>query len=186
MSRIGKKPINLPNGVEASINGLNVSVKGPKGFLSLIMHPLAKAAIEETDGVKNIVVSMQNETDSRQSALWGLTARLIANMVKGVTTGYDKKLEINGVGFKVAVSGKKVKLDVGFSHPVEYHLPQGILATVEKNIITISGIDKQLVGEVAAQIRKIKVPEPYKGKGIRYIDEVVRRKAGKAAKAAAS
>ena len=185
MSRIGKKPIKLPDGVEVIINRLDVFVKGPKGSLSLTMHPLAKAAVKEIDGAKNIVVSMQKEEDSRQGALWGLTARLIANMVKGVTVGYEKKLEINGVGFKAAVVGDKVKLEVGFSHSVEYILPPGISAAVEKNVITISGIAKQSVGEAAAQIRKIKVPEPYKGKGIKYIDEVVRRKAGKAAKAAA-
>ena len=185
MSRIGKKPIAVPSGVDVSINGQTISVKGPKGSLSLVVHNLAKAKVEEIDGKKSVVVSMQQERVARQGALWGLTARLIDNMVEGVTKGYEKKLEINGVGFKAAVSGNKLKLEVGFSHPVEYVLPQGISASVEKNIISINGIDKQSVGEVSAQIRKIKKPEPYKGKGIKYVDEVIRRKAGKAAKAAA-
>lgn len=185
MSRIGKKPIIIPSGVDVKIDGRNVSVKGPKGALSLVMHPKTRAAIIEEGGAKSIKVAVDNEEDVEQRALWGLTARLLANMTEGVTRGYEKKLEINGVGFRAAVSGNKLKLEVGFSHPVEYPFPQGISIAVEKNIITVSGADKQLVGEVSAQIRKIKEPEPYKGKGIKYIDEVIRRKAGKAVKAAA-
>jgi large subunit ribosomal protein L6 len=185
MSRIGKKPISIPNEVETAIDGRTVSVKGPKGHLSLSTHHLVKASIEEIGGKKCVVVSVEDGRDVKQRALWGLTARLISNIIKGAAQGYEKKLEINGVGFKAAVSGDKLKLEVGFSHPVEYTLPQGISASVDKNIITLSGADKHLVGEVAAQIRNIKKPEPYKGKGIKYIDEAIRRKAGKAVKAAA-
>lgn len=185
MSRVGKKLIVIPGGVEVKIDGRNVSVKGPKGTLNLTIHPVAKAVIAEEDGTKSIKVTVDNEEDVKQRALWGLTTRLIANMVEGVTRGYEKKLEINGVGFRAAVSGSNLKLEVGFSHPVLFPFPQGISVSAEKNIITISGADKQLVGEISAQIRKIKEPEPYKGKGIKYVDEVVRRKAGKAVKAAA-
>ena len=185
MSRIGKKLILIPAGVEVKINGSDVSVKGPKGSLNLTMHPIAKAEIVEEEGKKFVQVKVKNENNSEERALWGLTGKLIFNMVLGVTEGYEKKLEISGVGFKAAVTGSKLVLNVGFSHPVEYTLPQGITAVVEKNVIRINGIDRQLIGEVAAQIRKIKKPEPYKGKGIKYSDEVIRRKAGKAAKAAA-
>jgi large subunit ribosomal protein L6 len=185
MSRIGKKLISIPAGVEIKINGREVAVKGPKGALNLTMHPAASAEIIEEGGNNFVKVSVKNENNVAERALWGLTGKLIYNMVEGATKGYEKKLEISGVGFKAAVSGNKLRLDVGFSHPVEFALPAGITAVVEKNVITISGIDKQLVGEIAAQIRKIKKPEPYKGKGIKYSDEVVRRKAGKAAKAAA-
>lgn len=185
MSRVGKKQIIIPGGVEVKIDGRNVSVKGPKGTLDFTMHPVATAMIAEEGGVKTINIAVEKENDVKQRALWGLTTRLISNMIEGVAKGYEKKLEINGVGFRAAVSGNKLKLEVGFSHPVEYVLPAGIAATVEKNLITISGFDKQLVGEAAAQIRRIKKPEPYKGKGIKYTDEVVRRKTGKAVKAAA-
>lgn len=185
MSRIGKKPIIIPAGVEVKIDGQNVSVKGPKGALSLVMHPAACAKVADEGGIKSINIEVKNKEDVKEKALWGLTARLVANMVFGVTNGYEKKLEINGVGFRAAASGNKLKLEVGFSHPVEYQMPQGISVAVEKNIISISGADKQMVGEAAAQVRRIKKPEPYKGKGIKYINEVIRRKAGKAVKAAA-
>ncbi len=185
MSRIGKKPIIIPAGVEVKIEGKKISIKGPKGALDLNIHELVSVSLSDTDGIKAVNVAIQDSSDVKQKALWGLTGRLILNMVMGVTAGFEEKLEVNGVGFRVAVSGNNLKLEVGFSHPVNYVLPQGISAVVEKNIITISGFDKQLVGEAAAQIRKIKPPEPYKGKGIKYIDEVIRRKAGKAVKAAA-
>lgn len=182
MSRIGKKPITIPAGVEIKIEGKKVFVKGPKGSLDVVMHDFASAEIQEADGVKAIVVTVKNPDNVKNKAVWGLTARLIINMIKGATQGFEKKLEINGVGFRAAMQGKNLKLDVGFSHPVEFVMPQGITAAVEKNVITISGIDRQLVGETAARIRKIKEPEPYKGKGIKYIDEVIRRKAGKSVK----
>ncbi|MBU1179485.1 50S ribosomal protein L6 [Patescibacteria group bacterium] len=184
MSRIGKKPIIIPSGVEVTIHGQKVSARGPEGNLDLDIHEIAKAEIKEEEGKKTIEVSVRNPEKLPDKALWGLTAKLIYNIVEGVSKGFEKKLEVNGVGYRVSLQGNKLKLEVGYSHPVEYTLPEGIGVKVEKNIIIISGIDKQLVGEVAAQIRKVRKPEPYKGKGIKYVDEVVRRKAGKAAKAA--
>lgn len=177
MSRIGKNPIAIPAGVEVKIEGEVIEVKGPKGVLTQIIHPLV--AVEKNDNA--ITIKVQDESDRSQGALWGLFGSLIRNMITGVTEGFVKKLEINGVGMKAAAAGKKLTLNVGFSHPVEFAVPQGIEISVEGNIITISGIDKQLVGEVAAQIRKIKKVEPYKGKGIKYVGEDFIRKAGKAA-----
>jgi large subunit ribosomal protein L6 len=182
MSRIGKKPIAIPAGVEVKIEGKKVFVKGPRGALDVVMHDFASAEMQDAEGVKSVVVAVKNPDNVKNKAIWGLTARLISNMIKGVNQGFEKRLEINGVGFRAAMQGKDLKLEVGFSHPVVFPMPQGITAAVEKNIITISGIDRQLVGEIAAQIRKIKEPEPYKGKGIKYIDEVIRRKAGKSVK----
>ena len=130
-----------------------------------------------------LAVTVKDENDKKDRALWGLFSRLVANLVTGVTKGYEKSLEFVGVGYKIAMNGKTVKMDVGFSHEVDFPLPAGIEGKVEKNTLTLSGIDKQLVGEVAARIRRIRKPEPYKGKGIKYVDEVIRRKAGKAAKA---
>ncbi|MFH1047574.1 MAG: 50S ribosomal protein L6 [Patescibacteria group bacterium] len=181
MSRVGKKPIDIPSGVEVKINGDQVSVKGPKGTLSLTTHPFVSAAVEDNQ----VRVKVRDEENVKQRALWGLSVRLISNLISGVTKGFDKKLEVNGVGYKVAMQGKVLKLDVGYSHPVEFTAPEGIEISVEKNVITITGIDKQRVGEVAAQIRRVRKPEPYKGKGIKYIDEVIQRKAGKAGKAGA-
>lgn len=177
MSRIGKKPIEIPEGVEMKIEGRELSIKGSKGELKQKIHPLIK--VEEKD--RQILVSVNKPEVKKERALWGLFASLINNMIIGVSQGYEKKLEVNGVGYRVELQGDKLVLNVGYSHPIEYKLPQGITATVEKNLITINGIDKQLVGEVAAQIRKIRKPEPYKGKGIKYVDEVIRRKVGKAA-----
>ncbi len=179
MSRIGKKPIEVPNGIDVVIDDNNlVSVSGTKGELRTKIHSMVN--VEKKDN--EITVSVDNPGDKRQSALWGLSRTLIANMVEGLTNGFEKKLEVNGVGYKVALSGKKLTLNVGYSHPVDFELPEGINGSVEGNVITISGIDKQLVGEVTARIRKVRKPEPYKGKGIKYIDEVIIRKAGKAAK----
>lgn len=180
MSRIGKLPITIPAGVTLTIDGQNVDVKGPKGALSLVVHHRVK--LNQADNVVTVVVTDPDLQSDR--ALWGLTRMLVANMVIGVTTGYEKKLEINGVGFKAAVAGTTLNLNLGFSHPIVYQIPAGITIVVEKNIVTISGIDKQLVGETAATIRKYKKPEPYKGKGIKYSDEVIHRKAGKVVKAA--
>ena len=172
--------MDVPAGVEVRIDAGHVFVKGPKGELSMALPPRVSAAIEGSV----VTVSVVDPELVDDKAKWGLTRRLIENLVLGVTKGFSKQLEINGVGYKVAMQGKDLKLDVGFSHDVVYVIPAGITAAVEKNVITISGIDKQLVGETAAQIRKIKKPEPYKGKGIKYVDEVIQRKAGKAAKAA--
>ena len=176
MSRLGKLPIELLDGVQVKIEGDFIIVKGPKGELSQRLNSLVKVDI----GEKEITVSSLGK-NRKEIAFWGLYRSLINNMVQGVTSGYEKKLEVNGVGYRAAVSGSEVILNVGFSHPVEYQLPEGIQASVEGNIITITGIDKQAVGEVAAQLRKVRKPEPYKGKGIKYIDEVIRRKAGKTA-----
>jgi len=179
MSRVGKKPLIIPEKVELKVENDMIRVKGPKGELSLATHPRVSINIEDGE----LTVSVKNENNVKDRALWGLYRRLIGNLVTGVTEGFEKKLEVNGVGFKIAMTGDVLTLHVGFSHPVDYKMPEGIEASVEKNVITIKGIDKQLVGEVAASIRRIKKPEPYKGKGIKYVDEVIRRKAGKAAKA---
>lgn len=181
MSRIGKQPIQIPSGVEVSINARTAAVKGPKGQLTRTFHPAVSIAVN--NGVATVTV--KDETNKLHRSLWGLSQRLLTNMVSGVVKGVEKQLELNGVGFRAAVAGSTLTLNVGFSHPVEFRLPDGISARVEKNVVTISGIDKELVGEIAAQIRKIRKPEPYKGKGIRYVGEVVRKKAGKAAKAGA-
>ncbi len=180
MSRIGNLPIIIHPEVSVTINGRQVEVKGPKGRLSLVLHDHVRLD-QETGQAR---VSVKSPDDQHDRALWGLTRMLVANMITGVTAGYVKKLEINGVGFKAQVNGQKVILNLGFSHPVEFPIPDGIAVAVEKNVITISGIDKQLVGETAATIRALKKPEPYKGKGIKYVDEIIRRKAGKVVKAA--
>lgn len=180
MSRIGKMPVEMPSGVSVDIKDNFIKVKGPKGELSQKIVPHVSIVSKES----NIIISVDAPDDGKQRSLWGLYRSLVANMVKGVTEGFEKKLEINGVGYKVSVSGKNLTLNVGFSHPVEFDIPEGIEVKVEKNIIAVSGICKQLVGEVAAQIRKIKKIEPYKLKGIKYIDEHVKKKAGKAAKGA--
>jgi large subunit ribosomal protein L6 len=177
MSRIGKQSIIIPDKVQVSLADSIVKVTGPKGELTLELHPNVNVEIAD----KEIKVSIKSAASRKEVALWGLFRNLINNMVIGVTEGYVKKLEINGVGFRATVAGSKITLHVGFSHPVEYNLPAGISAVVEKNVLTISGIDKTLVGEVAANIRKIKKPEPYKGKGIKYLDEVIKRKEGKTA-----
>ncbi|MBN1585238.1 50S ribosomal protein L6 [Candidatus Uhrbacteria bacterium] len=179
MSRVGKKPLSIPDRVEISKDGEAIRVKGPKGELSVSGHPRVNVDIEGN----TLTVGVKDTENVHDRALWGLYRRLIGNMVTGVTEGFEKKLEINGVGYKAAVSGNVLKLDVGFSHPVDFTVPTGIEISVEKNVITVRGIDKQAVGEVAAGIRRIRKPEPYKGKGIKYVDETIRRKAGKAAKA---
>lgn len=181
MSRIGKKPIVIPAGVTLQIEGQKVKVKGQKGELSFNFHRLVN--FEKHEAVVKVLVKKTEDKKSRE--LWGLSRVLLFNMIEGVTKGFQKKLEINGVGYRAAVAGQKLNLELGFSHPVEFMLPKGIEAKVEKNIITISGIDKQLVGETAARIRALRKPEPYKGKGIKYVDEVIRRKAGKVVKATA-
>lgn len=185
MSRIGKKAIVIPSGVEVKIssdelNNINIDVKGPKGALKTIIPQGVK--VEQKD--KELVFTVNNPEATSDKSLWGLSRTLVNNSILGVTEGFSKELEINGVGFKVALQGQKLVLNVGFSHQVEYELPTGITAVVEKNNIKIIGIDKHLVGQTAAEIRAIKKPEPYKGKGIKYIDEHIRRKAGKVVKSA--
>jgi large subunit ribosomal protein L6 len=181
MSRIGKQPIVIPTGVDVAIDGSRVSVKGPNGTLEQVFHADMRILME--DGTLRV----ERPTDERlHRSLHGLTRSLLANMVEGVTNGYEKRLEIVGVGYRAALKGSDLELAVGFSHPVTFRAPDGIEFEVPAaNRITIRGIDKQLVGEVAAEIRKIRKPEPYKGKGIRYEGEYVRKKAGKAAKGAA-
>lgn len=181
MSRIGKQSIVIPKGVTADCVDSMITVRGPKGTVQQLMHPHVHVV---QDGAA-FFVSVDDQNEKNDRALWGLFNRLIANMMTGVTKGFEKKLELNGVGYKVAASQKGLTLNLGFSHPIEFSLPSGIAAAVEKNTITITGVDKQQVGEIAARIRSLRKPEPYKGKGIKYADEVIRRKAGKAAKAGA-
>jgi len=180
MSRIGKNPIIIPAKVNIKIDKNHIDVDGPKGKLSLDIHPKVLIKTE----ADSILVSVKDPQDKEQNSLWGLSRTLINNMIIGVTEGFSKQLEINGIGFKAQISGKLLVLNVGFSHPVEYNISEDIQISVEKNVITITGIDKQKVGQIAAEIRTIKKPEPYKGKGIKYIDEVIRRKAGKVVKSA--
>lgn len=178
MSRIGRLPIDIPAGVDVKIDGPAVTVKGPKGELSLTIASPIEVKIEEN---QLLVTRPDDERESR--SLHGLTRTLINNNIIGVTQGYTKQLEIVGTGYRVAQRGAAIEFALGFSHPVTVEAPSGITFAVEgNNRVTVSGIDKQLVGETAANVRKIKKPEPYKGKGIRYAGEVVRRKAGKAGK----
>jgi large subunit ribosomal protein L6 len=180
MSRIGKRPVPLPQGVSATIAGHTITVKGPKGEISRTVH--ADLTLLQESGA----VSVQRPSDEpRHRALHGLTRTLVANMVEGVTKGFSKALEIQGVGYKAEVKPFGVQLVVGYSHPVPYHAPQGIKISVDNNTqVKIEGVDKELVGQVAAELRGVRPPEPYKGKGIRYVGEQVRRKAGKTAQAA--
>jgi large subunit ribosomal protein L6 len=182
MSRIGKKPIPLTSGVIAELGKGMLIVKGPKGQLAVPLHDLVKVEVSPSE----VLVSVADQNNKLQRSLWGLTRSLIANAVSGVITPFEKKLEIIGVAYRAAISGSTITLSLGFSHPVVVQIPAGITVTIDKNIISISGIDKQVVGEFAANIRSLKKPEPYKGKGIKYSDEVVRRKAGKVMKAVGS
>ncbi len=175
MSRIGKVPIAVPQGVQVDIQGNKVTVKGPKGTLSQEFHPDIKIELQDS----SVVVTRPTD-NPRHRALHGLTRSLVANMVQGVTGGFSRRLEVAGVGYRAQQAGKDVVLQLGFSHPVQVNPPEGITLGVEgTNRIIVSGIDKQLVGEVAAQIRRVKPPEPYKGKGIKFAEEQVRRKVGK-------
>ncbi len=177
MSRLGKLPIKLSKEIQAKIENNFIFIKGPKGELSQKLNNLVEVNVNDDE----IIVSIKDKENKKQKAMWGLYRSLINNMVLGVQTGFEKKLEVNGVGYKVSVSGDKLTLNVGYSHPVDFNLEAGITANVEKNIITIFGIDKQSVGDTAARIRKIRKPEPYKGKGIKYVDEIIIRKVGKTA-----
>ena len=180
MSRIGRAPINVPAGVEVTVDAVNyvVTVKGPKGTLTQNYHSRMNVTVEG-----NVVTVTRPSDEKEDRALHGLTRTLINNMVVGVTAGYTKKLEINGVGYRVALQGKALNLTLGYSHPVVMDAPEGITyETPDANTIIIKGIDKQLVGQIAAVIRSKRAPEPYKGKGIKYEGEKVRRKAGKTGK----
>lgn len=178
MSRIGKQPITVPSGVKIAVDKGLVKANGPQGALELQLRPEIRVEMNES------VINVLRSDESRMArALHGLTRTLIFNMVKGVSEGFQKKLDIVGVGYKADVQGSTLNLALGYSHPVKYDLPKGVVATVEKQTaITLKGPDKQMIGQVAADIRALRKPEPYKGKGIKYSDEVIRRKAGKAGK----
>jgi len=176
MSRIGKEPIKIPENVEVEIKNQKIEVTGPKGELKRILHPHVKVEIEN-----GILFVKRHSDDNFQKSLHGLYRSLINNMIIGVTNGFSKSLEIIGVGYKVEKKGSCVVLNLGFSHPIVFSPPKEINIELRKQIIDISGIDKELVGQVAAKIRSFKPPEPYKGKGIRYVGEEVKKKAGKAA-----
>jgi len=177
MSRIGKLPIQVPAGVTITNDGKTISVTGPKGTLS---QDLLDGITVAQDG--NVLTVTRKNDEALYKARHGLIRSLINNLVMGVTTGFEKKLEVNGVGFRVALMGTNLKLNLGFSHDIIFAIPQGITITIDQNIITVSGINKQQVGQVASEIRAFKKPEPYKGKGIKYIDERVLRKSGKSGK----
>ena len=182
MSRIGESPINLPTGVSATVEQNLVKIVGPKGELSLLARPEIKVEVQDNQ----LLVSRKNKKDKLSHSLHGLTRTLINNLVGGVSNGWEKRLELVGVGFRANTSGDKLNLTVGYSHPVEILAPVGVSFKVDDNTkITVIGIDKSLVGQVAANIRKVRPPEPYQGKGIRYEGEYVRRKAGKAGKVGA-
>ena len=175
MSRIGKKPINIASGVKVTLDGQNIKVEGPKGNLEKTIHDQVEVKVEAD---QLLVLPRQK---NKGTALQGLTRSLVANMVDGVTSGFSKVLETNGVGYRAEMKGKVLSMSLGYSHPVEYPLPEGISAEVDTkaNTVTVSGIDRELVGATAAKIRSFREPEPYKGKGIKYADERIVRKAGK-------
>lgn len=177
MSRIGKLPVEIPSGVTITVGKQSITVAGPKGTLEV---PLQAKTSTKVEGNQVIVTRADDEPKSR--AWHGLQRSLINNAVEGVTKGFEKKLVINGVGFRLSGGGQDIEMSLGFSHPVKYHAPKGVELKTNKLEITVSGIDKQKVGQVAAEIRALKKPEPYKGKGIKYVDEVILRKAGKAGK----
>lgn len=174
MSKIGKKPIVIPEGITASINDGAVVLTGKKGTLTVPRLSFVSAALDN-----NTITLTIKEATKQARANWGTMGALVRGAAEGLEKGYEKRLDVQGIGYKAALEGKSLVLSVGFSHPVKFPVPSGVMVTVEKNFITIAGIDKQLVGQVAAMIRKIKKPEPYQGKGIRYEGEVVRRKEGK-------
>src|SRR5574337_566626 len=177
MSRIGKLPVKIPSGVTITVDNDFVTVNGPKGSLKQFTMPGVKVSQE---GEEVLITRVNDERQNRSKH--GLVRSLVNNMVQGVSQGFEKKLELNGVGYRVQLQGADLKLNLGFSHDVVYKVPAGITVSVEQNIITVSGIDKQQVGQVAAEIRALKKPEPYKGKGIKYVDERIIRKSGKSGK----
>ncbi len=178
MSRIGKKTIQIPNGVTVSQKGNILEVKGPKGTLTRVVHP----AVEVTLSASEAHVNVKNPEEKKERSLWGTFSAHIQNMIDGVNQGFKKQLEVNGVGYRVAPQGKDLKLELGFSHSVVFKIPQGMTAAVEKNVITLEGFDKELLGQTASALRSLRKPEPYKGKGVKYMEETIRRKAGKTAK----
>jgi large subunit ribosomal protein L6 len=180
MSRIGRKPLEIPKGVQVSITKDSVQTKGPKGTLSLKRHKDIEIKQAKDEG-KDVIVFERTGEEGPVRAAHGLMRALVGNMLTGVTTGFTRELEINGVGYKAELKGPKIVLSLGFSHPIEFSLPEGISAKVDKNMLTLSGIDRQAVGAAAAKVRSFRPPEPYKGKGIKYKEETILRKAGKTA-----
>jgi large subunit ribosomal protein L6 len=183
MSRIGKQPIIIPENVEVKISPDQITIKGPKGELVQTIFPQFEVTLKDSSTEaerKELLVTPRKRTKNTP-ALWGLLRTLIFNMIEGVTQGFEKQLKIEGIGYRASLQGNKLILNIGFSHPIEIEAPEGIEFKAEKNMITVSGIDKQLVGQIAAKIRAQRKPEPYKGKGIHYVGEVIRRKAGKKA-----
>jgi large subunit ribosomal protein L6 len=175
MSRVGKKPVELPSGVEVNLSGSQVSIKGTQGNLTLDLH--SDIQVEQEDGALNVKVRREEQS---VIAIAGTTRALLANMIQGVTAGFERKLELRGVGYRAAVQGNMLKLTLGFSHPVNYQVPEGVtVETPSQTEVLIKGVDKQKVGQVAAEIRAFRPPEPYKGKGVRYADEYVRIKEAK-------
>lgn len=177
MSRVGKKPIEIPEKATVSFNDRILSVQGEKGTLSMSVHPDADVAITDS----TLTVSIRGKTQKAR-AIWGMTRALIANMVNGVTQGFERVLEIHGVGYRAELKDNGLEFHLGYSHPIQFPLPEGISATVEKNVIRLSGINKELLGYTASSIRQLRPPEPYKGKGVKYAEELIQRKAGKTAK----
>jgi large subunit ribosomal protein L6 len=174
MSRIGKKPVAIPGGVQVTLKDSVVAVKGPKGELKRPLPEGVQVSVEKT------AINVARESDEPNiRARHGLVRALINNMIEGVTKGFERKLEINGVGYKAEVAGDKLNMSLGFSHPISYQLPKGVTAKVEKNLLTLAGIDVELVGQTAAKVRSFRPPEPYKGKGVKYLEETIKRKVGK-------
>ena len=177
MSRVGKKPIQISDKIKISYTDRVLTVSGEKGTLSRTIHPDVDLTIE-TDTLTVTILNMDKKTRS----LWGMTRALVANMVTGVSQGFDRALEINGIGYRAELKGNNIELNLGYSHPIDFPLPEGISANIEKNVIKLSGIDKDLLGYTASTIRNLRPPEPYKGKGVKYAEEHIQRKAGKTAK----
>jgi large subunit ribosomal protein L6 len=174
MSRVGKKPISIPDNSKISYDNRVITVQGEKGTLKRTVHPDVDLKIED----KILSVTLDKETRINK-ALQGLTRSLIANMITGVSKGFDRQLEINGIGYRAELKGKSIVFNLGYSHPINFDLPDGVSATVDKTIVKLTGIDKELLGHTAAAIRRLRPPEPYKGKGIKYVEERIQRKAGK-------
>lgn len=174
MSRIGRKPVTIPSGVQVTLKEKKLTVKGPKGELSRLVPELVDIKVDKAQ-----VTFERHGDDGPTRARHGLARALVNNMVEGVTKGFERKLEINGVGYKAEVAGSKLTLALGYSHPVVYELPKGISAKVDKNQLTLTGVDRELLGQTAAKVRSFRPPEPYKGKGIKYLEEFIKRKVGK-------
>jgi large subunit ribosomal protein L6 len=181
MSRIGRKPLEIPKGVTVSITKDTVSTKGPKGSLTLKRHKDIEIKQAKDEDGKDVVVFARSSEQGPMRAAHGLMRALVGNMLTGVTKGFERQLEINGVGYKAEIKGPKLVLSLGYSHPIEFALPEGITAKVDKNMLILGGIDRQALGAAASKIRSYRPPEPYKGKGIKYIEETITRKAGKTA-----